>query len=365
MKKILMMAATAALAVGYAAPAGADSETLAQVKANGALKCGVVTGLAGFGAPNDAGEWEGFDIDMCRAVAAAVFGDAAKVEYKPTTGKTRFPALQSGEIDMLARNTTWTFSRDVNLGFEFAGVNYYDGQGFMVRKELGVKSALELSGASVCIQTGTTTELNLADYFRTNGMDFTSVVVEDAAEARQNYDAGRCDVYTTDRSGLAAQRSVLSDPDAHVVLPEVISKEPLGPLVRHGDNEWGDIVRWTLNALIIAEELGISQGNLKCIQNASDPDVAPLKSKSGLSDNDLPCLALAKNPEVARLLGIEGNYGEMLGLPVDWAANAIAAVGNYGEVYARHLGPATPLQLDRGVNELWTRGGILYAPPFR
>jgi len=340
MKKILMMAAGAALALGYAASANAASETLAQVKSNGALRCGVTTGLPGFAAPNDDGVWEGFDVDMCRAVAAAVFGDSTKVEFKTTTGKTRFPALQSGEIDMLARNTTWTFSRDVNLGFEFVGVNYYDGQGFMVRKDLGVKSAKELSGASVCIQTGTTTELNLADYFRTNNMEFTSVVVEDAAEARQNYDAGRCDVYTTDRSGLAAQRSVLSEPDAHMVLPEVISKEPLGPLVRHGDHEWGDIVRWTLNALIIAEELGVTQANVDSMKDAT-------------------------NPEIKRLLGTEGTYGEMLGLSSDWAYNAIKAVGNYGESYEKNIGPNTPLQLDRGINELWTKGGILYAPPFR
>jgi general L-amino acid transport system substrate-binding protein len=273
-------------------------------------------------------------------MAAAIFGDKMKVKFTPTTGKTRFTALASGEIDVLARNTTWTFSRDTDLGFEFVGVNYYDGQGFMVRKKLGIKSATELDGASVCIQTGTTTELNLADYFRSLKMSFTPVVVEDAAEARQNYDKGACDVYTTDRSGLAAQRSVLSEPDAHMVLPEIISKEPLGPLVRHGDNKWGDIARWTLNALISAEELGVTSANIDSMKTSN-------------------------NPEIKRLLGTEGNLGGMIGLSKDWAYNAIKAGGNYAEVYERNIGPNTPIALARGVNALWSKGGILYSPPFR
>jgi general L-amino acid transport system substrate-binding protein len=297
-------------------------------------------GLAGFSAPDDKGVWRGFDVDYCRALSAAIFGNPDKVTYKPLTGKTRFPALQSGEIDVLSRNTTWTFKRDVNLGFEFIGVTYYDGQGFIVRKDLGVKSAKELDGASVCIQTGTTTELNLADYFRANNMKFKSVVTEDAAESRQNYEANRCDVYTTDRSGLAAQRSVLKNPDAHVILPEIISKEPLGPVVRHGDNEWGDIARWVRNALIVAEELGVTSKNVDQMKNS-------------------------KNPEVKRLLGVEGKFGDMLGLDNSWAYNAIKAVGNYGEIYERHIGRNTPIGLDRGVNQLWNKGGILYAPPFR
>ncbi|MDJ0952032.1 MAG: amino acid ABC transporter substrate-binding protein [Alphaproteobacteria bacterium] len=330
---------TAAAALTVAASA-AHAGTLDDVKAKGHLQCGVTTGLAGFAAPDDAGKWQGFDVDVCRAVGAAVFGDAEKVKYTPTTAKERFTALQSGEIDMLARNTTWTFSRDVNLGFEFVGVNYYDGQGFMVRKDLGVKSAFELDGASVCISTGTTTELNLADFFRANNMKFTSVVFEKADEIRAAYDAGRCDVYTTDRSGLAAQRSLLKSPDDHVVLPEVISKEPLGPLVRHGDHQWGDVVRWALNTMIIAEELGITSANVDEMKKSS-------------------------NPEIKRLLGVEGDYGPMLGLSNDFGYNIVKQVGNYAEVYDKHIGPDTPIQLARGINALWNKGGILYAPPFR
>lgn len=320
---------------------GASAATLDDVKAKGFVQCGVTTGLAGFGAPNDQGEWAGFDVDYCRAMAAAIFGDAAKVKYTPTTSKERFTALQSGEIDVLARNTTWTFSRDVNLGFEFVGVNYYDGQGFMVRKSLGVTSAKELDGASVCIQTGTTTELNLADYFRTNGMSYESVVIETAAEGRGVYEEERCDVYTTDASGLAAQRSTMANPSEHIILPEIISKEPLGPLVRHGDNQWGDIARWTLNAMIVAEELGVTAANAD------------------------EMAANSKNPEILRLLGGEGDMGAQLGLPADWAKNIIKQVGNYGESFERNLGTTTPLALERGLNALWTDGGILYAPPMR
>ncbi len=320
---------------------GASAATLDKTKEEGFVRCGVTTGLAGFAAPDDQGQWAGFDVDFCRAMAAAIFGDAAKVKYTPTTSKERFTALQSGEINVLARNTTWTFSRDVNLGFEFVGVNYYDGQGFMVRKSLGVTSAKELDGASVCIQTGTTTELNLADYFRTNGMSYESVVIETSAEGRGVYEEERCDVYTTDASGLAAQRSTMSNPSEHIILPEIISKEPLGPLVRHGDNQWGDIARWTLNAMIVAEELGVTSAN-----------AAEMASSS-------------KNPEVLRLLGAEGDMGAQLGLPADWAKNIITQVGNYGETFERNLGTTTPLALERGLNALWTDGGILYAPPMR
>ena len=333
------MAAAAAVAM-TAGAALAASPTLDAVKQRGRLICGINVGLAGFAVPDDKGVWRGFEVDFCRAVGAAVLGDPDRVAYKPLTGKTRFPALQSGEVDLLARITTWTFKRDVNLGFEFIGVTFYDGQGFLGRKDLGVESAMELDGASVCVKTGTTTELNLADFFRANGMRFKSVVVEDAAEARQNYAANRCDVYTTDRSGLAAQRSVLEDPDAHVILPETVSKEPFSPVVRHGDNVWGDIVRWVRNALVVAEELGVTRANVDSMKTSG-------------------------NPEIERLLGEEGDFGAMLGLSRGWAYNAIRAVGNYGEIYDRHLGPKTAIGLDRGVNNLWTRGGILYAPPFR
>ena len=335
---------TSLFAAGFAAVfvAGtASAGTLDDVKARGELICGVTTGLAGFASPDDRGEWAGFDVDVCRAVATAIFGDPKKVKFVPTTGKSRFPALQSGEVDMLARNTTWTFDRDVKLGFEFTGINFYDGQGFMVRKDLGVKSAYELDGASVCVTTGSTTELNLGDFFRANNMSYTPVVYEKTDEIRTAYDANRCDVYTTDRSGLAAQRSELSSPDDHVVLPEVISKEPLGPLVQHGDHQWGDVVRWALNVMIIAEELGITSQNVDDMR------------------------ANSKNPEIRRLLGVEGEYGPRLGLANDWAYNVIKAVGNYAESYERNVGPNTPIGLERGVNALWTDGGILYAPPFR
>jgi len=334
-----ILAATAAagfMTVASVATAG----ILDDVKKKGFIQCGVNTGLAGFSAPNDKGKWEGFDVDFCRAMSAAIFGNADKVKYTPLTSKERFTALQSGEVDVLARNTTWTFTRDVKLGLEFIGSNYTDGQGFMVRKSLGVKSSKELDGAAVCIQTGTTTELNLADYFRANKMKFTSVVFERADEIRAGYDAGRCDVYTTDRSGLAAQRSLLSKPNDHMVLPEVISKEPLGPVIRHGDNKWGDVARWSLYALIVAEELGITSKNAEQMKKSS-------------------------NPEVLRLLGVEGKQGEQLGVGADWAYNIVTQVGNYGEVYERHVGIKTPLMLERGLNQLWSKGGLLYAPPFR
>ncbi|MGV6888552.1 amino acid ABC transporter substrate-binding protein [Rhodophyticola sp. SM2404] len=329
--------AIAGLAAGFA-----SAQTLAEVQARGTLNCGVTTGLTGFAAPDANGEWEGFDVGVCRAVAAAVLGDGTAVEFVPTTGQTRFTALASGEIDMLARNTTWTFSRDVDLRFEFVGVNYYDGQGFMVPSELGVASALELDGATVCIQTGTTTELNLADFFASNNMSYEPVPIETNAEAQQQYLAGACDVYTTDASGLAATRATFEEPGAHVVLPEIISKEPLGPLVRHGDHEWGDIVRWTLNALISAEELGVTSAN-----------IAELAAAPG------------NNPEINRLLGTEGELGAMLGLSADWAVNAISVGGNYGELFEGNIGETTPIGLARGLNAQWTDGGLLYSPPFR
>ncbi|GAB4534351.1 MAG: amino acid ABC transporter substrate-binding protein [Ruegeria sp.] len=336
-KSVILGAATIAGLAAGAAAAG----TVDDVKARGKLNCGVTTGLVGFAAPDANGEWQGFDVAVCRAVAAAVLGDANAVEFVPTTGKTRFTALASGEVDMLARNTTWTFSRDVDLKFDFVGVNYYDGQGFMVPKALGVSSAKELDGATVCIQTGTTTELNLADFFRSNNISYEPVPIETNAEAQQQYLAGACDVYTTDASGLAATRATFENPGDHVLLPEIISKEPLGPLVRHGDNEWGDVVRWTLNALITAEELGITSANID------------------------EMAAGTENPEINRLLGSEGTLGEMLGLDAQWALRAIKAGGNYGEVFAKNIGEETPIGLARGLNAQWTDGGLLYSPPFR
>ena len=336
-KSIILGALTIAGLSAGAAAAG----TLDDVKARGKLNCGVTTGLVGFAAPDANGEWAGFDVAVCRAVAAAVLGDATAVEFVPTTGKTRFTALASGEIDVLARNTTWTFSRDVDLKFDFAGVNYYDGQGFLAPKALGVSSAKDLDGATVCIQTGTTTELNLADFFRANSISYEPVPIETNSEAQQQYLAGACDVYTTDASGLASTRATFENPGDHVLLPEIVSKEPLGPLVRHGDSEWGDIVRWTLNALIAAEELGVSSANVNEMATSTT------------------------NPEVARLLGTEGTLGEMLGLDAEWAKRAIETQGNYGEIFAKNIGEETPIGLARGLNAQWTDGGLLYAPPFR
>ncbi|MBC6407029.1 MAG: amino acid ABC transporter substrate-binding protein [Rhodobacteraceae bacterium] len=330
-----------ALAVAGFAATAAAAATLEDVRARGTLNCGVSTGLAGFAAPDANGVWAGFDVAVCRAVAAAVLGDSNAVQFVPLTTKTRFTALAAGEVDMLSRNTTWTYSRDVDLKFEFTGVNYYDGQGFMARKDLGVSSATELDGATVCIQTGTTTELNLADFFRSNQISYEPVPIETNAEAQQQYLAGACDVYTTDASGLAATRSSFDDPDAHVILPEIISKEPLGPLVRHGDNQWGDVVRWTLNALISAEELGVTSANLEEMAKGTN------------------------NPEINRLLGVEGDLGAMLGLDNKWAHHAIAVAGNYGEIFEAHIGASTPIGLARGLNAQWKDGGLLYSPPFR
>ena len=338
-KSVLFGALTVAGIAASAAAAG----TLDDVKARGTLNCGVTTGLVGFAAPDANGEWKGFDVAVCRAVAAAVLGDPNAVEFVPTTGKTRFTALASGEIDMLARNTTWTFSRDVDLKFTFVGVNYYDGQGFLVPKDQGVSSAKDLDGATVCVQTGTTTELNLADYFRKNGISYEPVPIETNAEGQQQYLAGACDTYTTDASGLAATRATFEDRDAHALLPEIISKEPLGPLVRHGDDEWADVVRWTLNALIAAEELGVTSTNVSSMGGAANPET----------------------PEINRLLGTAGTLGEMLGLDADWAMRAIQTQGNYGEIFAKNIGEETPIGLARGLNGQWTEGGLLYSPPFR
>ncbi len=337
MKNIML---TTVAAVALAGTAFAQSATLDAVMERGQLICGVSTGVAGFSIADDGGNYTGLDVDVCRAVAAAVLNDAQAVKFVPLTSKERFTALQSGEIDVLSRNTTWTYTRDVDLGLEFVGVSYYDGQGFMVRKDLGISSASELDGASVCVITGTTTELNLADYFASNGMSYEGVVVETNAETNQNYEAGRCDVFTTDASGLAANRSQMAEPEAHMILPEIISKEPLGPVVRHGDNVWGDIVRWTLNSLIIAEEKGLTGAGVAAAGDSGDP-------------------------EVRRLVGAEGDKAASLGLDSDAFGRAIAAVGNYGEIFERNVGPNTPVGLERGLNAQWTKGGILYAPPFR
>ena len=337
-KTTFLTAAVAALALGTTV---ASAGTLDDVKANGELRCIVSTGLPGFAYTDANGVYQGFDADFCRATAAAVLGDASKVKYIPATGKTRFTLLNSGEGDVIWRNTTWTFVRDVDVKTTFVGVNYYDGQGFMVPKALGVKSAKDLDGATVCIQTGTTTELNLADYFRTNKISYEPVPIEDSEEARKNYLAGRCDVYTTDASGLAASRAVFDNPADHVILPEIISKEPLGPVVRHGDDNWSDVVRWVLNATLAAEELGITQANVAELAKGTN------------------------NPEINRMLGSEGNLGAMLGLQKDWVAKAISSVGNYSEIFERHIGPKTTIGLERVLNALWTDGGLQYTPPFR
>ena len=328
-----------ALAVVLAAQS-ASAQTLQAVKDRGILNCGANGTLAGFGLPDAQGNWTGLDVDVCRAVAAAIFNDASKVKFVPLSAKDRFTALQSGEVDLLVRNTTWTLSRDTSLGLNFTGVDYYDGQGFMVRKALKVNSALELNGASVCVQQGTTTELNLADFFRAHNMQLKSVTFATANEAVKAYDAGRCDAYTTDASGLYAERLRLTNPNDHIVLPEIISKEPLGPAVRHGDDQWFDIVKWVHFAMLNAEELNITQNNVDEMVKSS-------------------------NPEIRRFVGTEGNYGEMLGLTKDWAVRIIKLVGNYGESFERNVGQGSPLKIDRGLNKLWSKGGIQYAPPIR
>ena len=315
----------------------ASADTLDSVKSKGHIQCGVSTGLPGFSNADSAGNWQGLDVDMCRAVAAAVLGDASKVKYTPLTAKERFTALQSGEIDMLPRNTTWTLTRDASLGLNFAGVNYYDGQGFMVSKSLGVKSALELDGAAVCIQAGTTTELNLADYFRENGMKYKSVTYDTSDATVKGFEAGRCDMLTSDQSQLYALRIKLKDPSSAIVLPEVISKEPLGPVVRQGDDKWFNIVKWMLFAMVNAEELGVTSKNVDSMKNG-------------------------KNPSVGRLLS---GQGEKLGLSDDWAYNIIKQVGNYGESFERNVGMDSPLKISRGLSALWNKGGLQYAPPIR
>ena len=317
--------------------------TLDTVKDQGFFNCGVSQGVPGFSNPDSDGNWSGIDVDVCRAVSAAIFGNPDMVKYVPLTAKERFTALQSGEIDVLSRNTTWTLSRDAQIGLEFAGVNFYDGQGFMVRKDSGITSAMELGGASVCTNLGTTTELNMADFFRANGMDYEPVVFEKADEVVGAYDEGRCDTYTTDKSGLAAQRTKLADPDAHVVLPETISKEPLGPVVREGDGDWADVVRWSLNAMIEAEEFGLSQSNAKTT------------------------CAMTSNPVVARLCGKEGATGAGLNLGESWSYDIVTMVGNYGDVYEKHVGENTPVGLARAgsPNASYKDGGVLYAPPAR
>ena len=314
---------------------------MANIKARGRLIVGLDIGsnLFAFRDPIT-GEIKGFDADIAHQIAAAIFGDPSKIRFVATTGLTRFPALQSGEIDVLSRNTTWTMSRDTALGLDFAGVNYYDGQGFMVRKDLGVSSAKELDGATICIQTGTSTELNLADWFRANNMTYQPVNIDSNAEGEQQYMAGACDAYTTDASGLAGERLRLANSEDHIILPEIISKEPLGPAVRHGDDQWFDIVKWAHFAMLNAEELGVTKANV----------------------DDM---AKSDNPDIKRLLGTEGKFGEGLGLTNDWAVRIIKQVGNYGEIFEKNVGQGSPLKIARGLNALWNKGGLQYAPPVR
>ncbi|MBV9349098.1 MAG: amino acid ABC transporter substrate-binding protein [Pseudolabrys sp.] len=338
MKRVITtLALAASLAVAASA---ASAQTLNTVKQRGMLNCGGNGSLAGFGLPDNQGNWTGLDVDFCRAIAAAIFDDPKKVKFVPLSAKDRFTALQSGEVDVLARNTTWTSSRDTQLGLNFTGVNYFDGQGFMVRTALKVNSALELNDAAICVQQGTTTELNLADYFRANKMKLKTVTFATANEALKAYEAGRCDAYTTDASGLYAERLRLANAAEHIVLPEVISKEPLGPSVRHGDDQWFDIVKWTHYAMVTAEELGITS---KTIDEA-------MKSA---------------NPDIKRLMGTEGEHGQYLGLTKDWAVRIIKHVGNYGEAFDRNVGAGSPLKIARGQNALWNKGGLQYAPPIR
>ena len=338
MKRVSLVL-TLAVAAGFSIQA-ASAQTLKTIKDRGLLSCGVTQGVAGFSLPDDKGNWTGLDVDVCRAIAAAVFNDPSKVKFVPLSAKDRFTALQSGEVDLLSRTTTWTLSRDTSLGANFTGVTYYDGQGFMVKKSLKVNSALELNSASVCVATGTTTELNLADYFKGNNMKYEVIAFGTADETLKAYESGRCDVFTTDASGLYAERLKLANPADHVVLPEIISKEPLGPMVRHGDDQWFDIVKWTLFAMVTAEELGITQKNVD------------EKAKSD-------------NPELKRVFGTDGNLGEQLGLTKDWVARIVKAVGNYGESFDRNVGAGSKLGIARGLNQLWNKGGLQYAPPIR
>jgi general L-amino acid transport system substrate-binding protein len=336
MKRLLKLSIVAALAATLSM-----AGTLDDVKKAGVLKCGVNTSLPGFSEADSKGQWRGLDVDYCRALAAVVLGDSKKVKYTPLNAKERFTALQSGEIDVLSRNTTNTETRDTSLGINFAGVMYYDGQGFMVPKALGVKSAKDLNGATVCIQAGTTTELNLADYFRSHNMKFKAITFDTNDQVNKAFESGRCDVVTTDASGLYAQRSKMKNPEKFMILPDIISKEPLAPAVRHGDDQWFDIAKWTRNALLTAEEKGITSAN-----------VDDIKAKT----ND---------PEVKRLLGLEGDMCKNIGLDKECFYRAIKQVGNYGEIFERNVGVKTPLKIKRGLNALWTKGGIQYSPPFR
>ena len=332
------LGAASLLGISGLAQAGA---TLDAVQKKGFVQCGISDGLPGFSFADAKGQFQGIDVDVGRAVAAAVFGDATKVKYSPLTATERFTALQSGEVDVLSRNTTWTSSRDAAMGLNFTGVTYYDGQGFLVDKELGVSSAKELDGATVCIQAGTTTELNLSDYFRANGHKYTPITYDTSDESAKSLESGRCDVLTSDQSQLYAQRIKLAKPDDYVVLPEVISKEPLGPAVRQGDEEWFDIVRWTLFAMLNAEELGVTSANVEEMAKST------------------------KNPDVARLLGAEGEYGKDRRVPKDWAVQIVKQVGNYGEIFDRNVGAGSELKIERGLNALWNKGGLQYAPPVR
>ena len=337
--KRLSLTITVALATALGAQAAA-AQTLKTIKERGMVSCGVSQGLPGFSSPDDKGNWTGLDVDVCRAIGAAIFNDPTKVKFVPLSAKDRFTALQSGEIDVLSRNTTWTLSRDTSLGANFTGVTYYDGQGFLVKKSLKVNSALELNSASVCVQTGTTTEQNLADYFKSNNMKYEVIAFGTADETVKAYESGRCDVFTSDVSQLYAERLKLANPADHGVLPEVISKEPLGPMVRHGDDQWLDIVKWTLYAMVSAEELGITQKNV---------------------DE----MAKSDKPELKRVFGTDGNLGEQLGLTKDWVSRIVKAVGNYGESFDRNVGAGSKLGISRGLNALWSKGGIQYAPPIR
>jgi general L-amino acid transport system substrate-binding protein len=332
---LLALALTLAMSCGFA-----HADTLDQTRSRGFLTCGSNIGLAGFGLPDDHGVWRGFDIDYCRAVAAAIFGDADKVKFIPLSGKDRFTALQSGEVDILVRNTTWTQSREAGQGLLFAGVNFFDGQAFLTRRSLNLDGAAKLSGSSICVQQGTTTELNLADYFRSHALKAETVVFGTADEAIKAYESGRCDAFTTDGSGLFAQRLKTAHPDDHIVLPDLISKEPFGPVVRQGDDRWFNLVKWTHFALLNAEEAGVTAANVQEMRKSA-------------------------NPEIRRLLGEEGDFGAGLGLSRDWVVRIVAAVGNYGEIFERNLGKQSPLRIPRGLNALWRDGGLHYAPPIR
>jgi general L-amino acid transport system substrate-binding protein len=333
-------------AISAVAATAVQAGTLDDVKQKGFIQCGVSQGLPGFSNPDSNNNWTGMDVDFCRAVAAAIFNDPSKVKFTPLSAKERFTALQSGEIDLLSRNTTWTMSRDTSLGLKFAGVMYYDGQGFMVRKSLGVDSALKLDGATVCTNTGTTTELNLADFFKANNMKYQVVAIENSDEVVKAYDEGRCDIFTTDQSGLYAERLKMKNPDDNVILPEIISKEPLGPVVRQGDDAWFNVVKWTYYALLNAEELGITQANVEEMKASTNPEI---KRVLGVKNED----------------GSAAGFGTGIGLDEEWVVYILKGVGNYGEIFERNVGANTPLKIARGVNALWKNGGLQYAPPIR